>query len=218
MHYYLYEIRNNINGKIYIGVHKTKVLADGYMGSGKVLKYAIKKYGLENFTKTILETFETQEEMFAREKEIVTEEFLSREDTYNLRVGGLGGFDFINADKSEKYYEIRRNAAVTRNQNGKNPFFEYHKTVSSEQKSKILLNSVAIKKELGTYRNTAFLGKTHSKETKKKIGEKTSLKQTGEKNSQFGTIWITNGIENKKIRKHEAIPSGWLRGRNKKPL
>ena len=38
-------------------------------------------------------------------------------------------------------------------------------------------------------------------------------KLTGEKNSQYGTIWITNGIENKKLRKDSIIPSGWYRGR-----
>ena len=34
--------------------------------------------------------------MYAKEKEIVTEEFILREDTYNLRRGGYGGFDYIN--------------------------------------------------------------------------------------------------------------------------
>lgn len=96
MFHYLYEVRCNLNGKIYVGVHRTKDLNDGYMGSGKVLGSAIKKYGVESFTKTILEYFESKEEMYSREKEIVTEEFLARDDTYNLRRGGTGGFDYIN--------------------------------------------------------------------------------------------------------------------------
>ena len=96
MFYYLYQITNNVNGKIYVGVHKTKNLDDGYMGSGKVIKSAIKKHGLENFTKVILETFENAEAMYAREKEVVNDEFLLREDVYNLRRGGYGGFDHIN--------------------------------------------------------------------------------------------------------------------------
>lgn len=96
MHYYLYQVTNNLNGKIYVGVHKTEDTGDDYMGSGKVICSAIKKYGIDNFTKVILETFPTSEEMFKREKEVVTEEFLLRPDTYNIRRGGNGGFDFIN--------------------------------------------------------------------------------------------------------------------------
>ncbi len=96
MFYYLYQVTNKVNGKIYVGVHKTKDLGDGYMGSGKVIKLAIEKHGLENFVKVILESFEDQEAMYAREKEIVDEEFLARPDTYNLRRGGQGGFDYLN--------------------------------------------------------------------------------------------------------------------------
>lgn len=102
MFYYLYEIKNNVNNKVYVGVHKTDNLDDGYMGSGKILLEAIKKYGIENFSKKILEIFETQEEMYLREKEIVTSEFLAREDTYNLRRGGQGGFDYINSSGIKK--------------------------------------------------------------------------------------------------------------------
>jgi len=57
-------------------------------------------------------------------------------------------------------------------------------------------------------------GRKHKEETKKKIGEINSKKQKGKNNSQFGTRWITNGIENKKIKTQDSIPDGWRLGRN----
>lgn len=95
-YYYIYQITNLVNGKIYVGVHKTKNLDDGYMGSGKIIRRAILKHGIENFKKDILEFFDMPESMYLREKEIVTKEFLARSDVYNLRRGGTGGFDYIN--------------------------------------------------------------------------------------------------------------------------
>ena len=98
MFYIVYKITNQIDGKFYIGSHKTKDLNDNYMGSGKYLKRAIDKYGVDNFTKEVLYVFETPEEMYAKEAEIVNEDFLATENTYNLKIGGFGGWDYINAN------------------------------------------------------------------------------------------------------------------------
>ena len=92
MFYLVYKITNMVNDKFYIGCHKTKVKDDGYMGSGKLIKKAIEKYGIQNFKKELLAECSTAEEMFAKEKEFV----VLSEMSYNLKHGGEGGFDFIN--------------------------------------------------------------------------------------------------------------------------
>lgn len=63
MYYTIYKITNQIDGKLYIGSHKTKDLNDGYMGSGKYLLRAQEKYGIKNFRKEVLFVFETAEEI-----------------------------------------------------------------------------------------------------------------------------------------------------------
>lgn len=87
----VYQITNLVNQKIYIGCHSTNNINDGYFGSGWMITKAIEKYGRENFIKDILFTFDNYLDMFAKEKELVNEEFIKRSDVYNIVIGGNGG-------------------------------------------------------------------------------------------------------------------------------
>lgn len=88
-YYTVYQITDLINNNIYVGAHSTNDLNDGYYGSGTIIRRIIKKRGKSNLEKNILFIFNNQEDMLAKELEIVNEEFVKRKDTYNLTIGGI---------------------------------------------------------------------------------------------------------------------------------
>ena len=214
MFYIIYKITNQINGKIYIGSHKTKNLDDNYMGSGKYLKRAIEKNGIDNFKKEILHVYDNPESMYAKEAELVNEDFLANENTYNMKVGGFGGWDYINDEKYNRYprkdnikvKESLRKATVVMHQKLKTD-----ETFRKEISEKI---SNSLKKRYDNGMTPHFQGKTHTEETKNKLSKtQKSIDRSGDKNPSYGKMWITNGIDNKKQNKLETIPEGWRKGR-----
>ena len=98
MKYIVYQTINLVNNNIYIGVHgcEDPDVFDGYIGCGVVItnpssynkpqttfQYAVKKYGTSNFRRTVLNIFDTSEEAYALEKQIVNKAFIKRKDVYN---------------------------------------------------------------------------------------------------------------------------------------
>jgi len=91
--YYVYKTTNLVNGKIYVGKHKCFKQHDKrYLGSGKLLKRAIIKYGIENFVQEILEYTDSEEKN--REQEIFWIKKLNSQvpNGYNISPRGIGGF------------------------------------------------------------------------------------------------------------------------------
>ena len=211
MFYLIYKITNTVNNKIYIGSHKTKEINDGYMGSGKYLNYAYKKYGLENFKKEILFVFDNPTDMFNKEAELVNDKFLAEENTYNLKRGGFGGFDYINATGKNLYGMNGKTPNVADNFAKGRKTRQYRKETDPEYSKRISSKlSAALRGKPGR-----FTGKSHSDETKQLIGKKNSVCQRGAGNSQFGTRWIYSLSErvSKKINKDDILPDGWIEGR-----
>lgn len=89
--HFVYKITNLVNSKFYIGVHSTSDIEDGYMGSGLVLKNAIQKYGISNFSREILFHCNTRKEAFEKERELVNIDLIKDHLSYNLAFGGSGG-------------------------------------------------------------------------------------------------------------------------------
>ncbi len=180
-------------------MHSTDNLDDGYLGSGTLVRRSIKKYGKENHSIEILEFLNSREELAAREKEVVNLQEVARKECMNLKVGGLGGFTSENAKKGRQ--------ALLQKYSSKE-ISEWSKKGGKTTLKKHGLN----KKWLQA--RASFKGKTHKSESIEKMKKAAVGRGTGDKNSQYGTIWITNGKENKKIKKGlESQYPGWWLGR-----
>jgi hypothetical protein len=187
----IYKTTNLVNGKQYIG--RDSHNNPNYLGSGPLLKKAIKKYGKQNFKKEIIEECSSFEQMVQRE-----EYWLNYYDVgnnplfYNIQNCGTGVIligkrnHFYGKNHSEETKQKLREINIGRKHTDesklkisnatrgeKHPL--YGKKMSDETKLKMRLST---------------LGKRHSEETKQKIRQL----QRGEKSSCFkGYIVCTNG-------------------------
>lgn len=102
MNFIVYKITNTINNKIYIGV--TSRDFSTYYGSGVSLLKDYEKFGRDKFIKEILFRYDNVDDMLNKERELVNEEFIKRDDTYNIILGGgklnTKGFVSIKTDDS----------------------------------------------------------------------------------------------------------------------
>ncbi len=217
MYYLIYKTTNLINNKIYIGKHKTKDKNDAYLGSGTILQKAVQKYGSENFKKEILFECSSEQEMNLLEEDIVDLEFISRLDTYNVTLGGFGGFYHVNSKKLN-IYEGHKEQAKINLAGGTAGFQKKLKDKKFHEEWRQKVSNSAMFYFLNGGKN-GFEGAIHTSETRKKIGQKSAVHQKGSGNSQFGTMWICNveTKQNKKISRNSDIPIGWIKGRNRWP-
>lgn len=98
MFYTIYQTINKVNGKKYIGKHKTEDLDDEYLGSGIVLARAIEKYGRDSFEKHILFVFDNEQDMNDKEADLITADVIMSEEYYNVALGGSGGAIVLKPD------------------------------------------------------------------------------------------------------------------------
>ena len=229
---YLYKTTNKINGKIYMGVHRTDNLNDGYLGSGILLKRAIDKYGIENFSKDIIEFFDTYKDALNAEKKIVNEKFIERDDVYNCKEGGFGNckwsskqlkrlsiaakkrwenIDYKIKMKEKCYDNPERNLKISK---AVKTWIKNNKNKHKNRMLKINTNPEKIKKTAFTH-----TGMKRSEATKNNIknGIIESMKKDPNKRlrrSGKGMIYIYNAETNvsKRINKDDHIPRGWVRG------
>ena len=150
----IYKTTNTLNGKIYIG--KDTNNNPNYLGSGVILKNAIKKYGIQNFKKEILENCNTIEDLNKREKYWIKQyNTLNKQIGYNISLGGDGGDLFSNNPNKEnirkKYIKANKEKCIGMHR-------------SNESKQKMKLNHADF-----TGIKNPFYGKIHNEKTIQKI-------------------------------------------------
>ena len=204
-YHFIYKTTNLKNGKFYVGMHSTHNLNDGYLGSGLRLRRSIRRNGAENFKIEYLEFFNNRIELANREKQLVNEDLLKDPMCMNIRPGGSGGW----TSEQQKQNANKSNERQTWLRENDKEWSDIRLKQLKENGSKVFTNLW----KLGKLKPLDWTGKKHKEESKKKIGEANSVKQKGEANSQFGTCWITNGIENKKVKKTDKLTEGWKFGR-----
>lgn len=144
--HYIYLIVNIVNGKTYVGQHKSDNWQDKYMGSGKILGFAKKKYGLDNFEKFLIQYCNNKEDADKAEIFWIAEYHKRGKAEYNLAAGGLGGAGPRSEETKRKLSETHKGE--------NNPW--YGKRFSDEMKKKL---------------SEAHKGKHHSEEIKQKMRE-----------------------------------------------
>lgn len=189
---YIYLTTNKINGKKYIGQHKSEVFDKDYYGSGLIIRRATKKYREENFVVEVIEWCNSREELNEREKYwIAKNDAVESSDFYNKAYGGDGmTSEAVSGGKNnhakpvrcietgqvfsciKEAYEFigRGSSSIKRSIHGGTRCAGYHwEFVREFDYTTPKINNLV---ELNKLRKeTPFKGKHHTEETRRRISE-----------------------------------------------
>ena len=230
MPYTVYKTLNKITEEYYIGVHKSNNPNDQYYGSGIRIKRSIKKYGKSNFVKEILHAFETEEEAYAKERDLISSH-LNNNLCLNLMEGGVGGFTHINKNRNlyvnpMKIEEYKIKCRESRLKNQTQESIEKHKISAIHNLKKATQSNIGKKRPTHSeFMKTWAKNLWSDSEIKEKIRDKLSTwfevtSPTGERyetnrlkefcysrNLAYSTLWGTS-LTNKPPKKGKS--KGWI--------
>jgi hypothetical protein len=155
---------NLLNGKWYIGKQENN--DPNYLGSGKLIKRAIRKHGVENFKKEILEECDACNINIKERYWIKKLNAVNDKNSYNLALGGEGG-DTFSGSYHNGDIEWQNYLKTIRSRKGQNnPMYgkrgKNHPKFQFKESEETRLKKAEIRK-----------GSKLSAETKEKIGLKT---------------------------------------------
>jgi hypothetical protein len=215
MIYYLYVKTHKITGLKYLG--HTKQNPFFYRGSGKLWKKHIAEFGYTVTTEILLKTecmhcLRETGLFFSRIFDIVKSKDWANlipeqgDDLQSINQTGknLYGYNGKAQKSLEGLAQGRKTIAYLR-MNNPDWVIEHKKAISESLKERYKISK------------HPWLGKKHSEGSidKQKATYAETKHQKGEKNSQYGTMWISSLTEqkSKKHKKTDPIPEGWIKGR-----
>ncbi len=166
--HFIYRTINLLTKEYYLGRHSTNSLNDGYLGSGKKFKEAVKKYGKQNFRREILVFCDSFDELLNNEKALVTEEKITDPKIYNLNIGGIGKTSSLGKHWNLSV-ETKHKMSLSK-MGAKSILFgkpSWHSGKTGVYSEEVLENNRA-----------KHLGKNHSEETKFKMAQSKSKNWT----------------------------------------
>lgn len=184
---YIYETTNLINGKKYIGKHKSNRFDENYYGSGIALKRALDKYGKENFKVKILEEVEDISKLSSLETYYIKKfDAVKNKNYYNNSYGGESegwqGINLMFKDNPEKWRKSREKSS--KSQTGQKRTEETKKKISESLKGK---------PKSKEHIDKIIKSRNYSSETKYKLG------------LNFGTLGKPSPIKGKTAENSEWV-------------
>ena len=135
MYGYVYIVTNKLSGKIYIG-KKTGKFDPKYLGSGRYIKNAIRKYGSSNFQVSVIEYANDLSDLNNKEIYWINYYRTNNFDMYNISSGGDGGNTYLNLNEEDRLARLEK----LRN-NG------YFSTLSKEQYDEMIKKAIITKRK-----------------------------------------------------------------------
>ena len=166
--YFIYLTINTVNGKQYIGKHSGEP-DDPYLGSGSLLKRAIRKYGKDKFVREILAITEDQEGLDLLEKHYIEKyNAINNTNFYNLTEGGTGGdtLKFLTESQRAKRSQKIKDQIATRDR-------EAWSKIQSDNLKRVRKDPTIEAKRIETLKST------HKKKSRKQIKEEYATRSGG---------------------------------------
>jgi hypothetical protein len=213
---YIYKTTSRLTGECYIGQHGKNFFDKNYHGTGIIIKDIIKKYGKENLECFPLAWAWTQEELNFLEIEYIAH----YRPKYNIAIGGKGSA-YHHSIKRERKKPVPRTHEhcqnISKSLKGKKKSPEH-----AEKCRKICLKNAERNKNNPQKESHRKKSQEHCLEMNRLkkgvpqplyIAEKTRKTQKKAVAIIRGSLWWTNGIDNKRSFR---CPKGYVHGMKRK--